>query len=145
MEGQLELIKGQLYKSETNFPPLRDRLLRSGELRAWFKYYNGPNQWIQRYYMEEHVYLMSHVIIAACLFRSGKMLLTSYKLEEISRVEREYDFEDKTEQKLILSGATITFKRTRDKKAPDVLVFKRPLPEEQGDPVGFEKFMDFLD
>jgi hypothetical protein len=145
LEEQLQQIKTQLYRSETNFPPLRERLLQSGELRAWFKYYHGPNQWVQRYYMEEHVYLMSSVIISACLFNSGKMILRTWKLDEISKIEREYDFEDKTAQKLILSGATVTFKRPLDKKHPDTLVFKRPIPEEQGDPAGFERLMDLLD
>ncbi len=88
---------------------------------------------------------MNQVIIVACLYRNGKMLLNSFKLDEISRIQREYDFEDKTEEKLILSCATITFKRTIDKKNPDVLIYKRPLPEEQGNPVGFEKFMGLLD
>ncbi|MDD3365426.1 MAG: hypothetical protein PHZ03_10630 [Syntrophomonas sp.] len=145
MEEQLQLIESQLYKSEVTFPPLRERLLRSGELRAWFKYYHGANQWAERYYMEEHVFLMSHVLIVACLFTNGKMTISTFKLEEISRIERSYDFEDKTAKKLILSGATITLKRTRDKKHPDILLFKRPLPEEQGDPEGFEKLMDILD
>ena len=44
MEEKLKLIQEQLYRSETNFPPLRNLLLLSGELRIWFKYYNGPNQ-----------------------------------------------------------------------------------------------------
>lgn len=87
---------------------------------------------------------MSQVIIVACLYRNGKLLLNSFKLEEISRIQREYDFEDQTEQKLILSCVTITFKRTVDKKNPDVLIYKRPLPEEQGDPIGFEKFVELL-
>ena len=144
MEGKLDIIEKQLYRGETNFPPLRDLLLRSGELRAWFKYYNGPNQWAQRYYMEEHVYLTDQVIIVACLYRDGRMQLNTFKLEEISRVQREYAFEDKSEQKLILASATITLKRSIDKKHPDVLVYKRPLPEEQGDPAGFENFMSLL-
>jgi len=145
LEEQLQQIKGQLYRSETNFPPLRERLLHAGELRAWFKYYHGPNQWAQRYYMEEHVYLMSNHIIVACLFNSGKMILRTWKLDEISKIEREYDFEDKTAQRLILTGATIAFKRPLDKKHLDNLIFKRPVPEEEGDPAGFDKFMDLLD
>ena len=145
MEKQLQEIESKLYRSETNFPPLRERLLRSGELRAWFKYYNGPNQWAQRYYMEEHIFLMSRVLIIACLFTSGKMILRTFNLDEISRIERTYDFENKTAQRLVISEAEITFKRTRDKKHPDILLFKRPLPEEQGDPEGFEKLMDLLD
>jgi hypothetical protein len=145
MEEQLQQIEAQLYRSETNFPPLRERLLKSGELRAWFKYYHGPNQWVRRYYMEEHVYLMSNVLIVACLLTSGQMIIRTIGLDEISRIDREYDFADKTAQKLILAGATITLKRTVDKKHPDVLTFKRPIPEEQGDPEGFEKFMDLID
>lgn len=145
MEEQLKLIEAQLYRSETNFPPLRERLLHSGEIRAWFKYYHGPNQWVQRYYMEEHVFLMTNVLIVACLYNNGKMTLRTFKLNEISRIERDYDFADKTAQKLILAGVTITFKRTRDKKHPDVLYIKRPVPEEHGDPEGFEKLMNLLD
>jgi hypothetical protein len=145
MEEQLQQIEAQLYRSETNFPPLRERLLRSGELRAWFKYYHGSNQWVQRYSMEEHVYLMNNVLIVAYLFTSGKMTIRSIGLDEISKIDRDYDFADKTAQKLILAGATITFKRTVNKKRPDALVFKRPIPEEQGDPEGFERFMDLLD
>jgi len=145
MEEQLQQIKEKLYRSETNFPPLRERLLRSGELRAWFKYYHGPNQWAERYYMEELVFLMSNLLIVACPFASGKMLIRTYYLEEISKIEREYDFEDKTAQKLVLSTVTITFKRNVDKKRPYILLFKRPLPEEQGDPEGFDRVMNILD
>lgn len=144
MEEQLKQIEAQLYRSETNFPPLRERLLRSGELRAWFKYYHGPNQWVQRYYMEEHVFLMSNLLIVACLYTSGKMTIRTFALDEISKIDRDYDFEDKTAQKLIISGATITFKRNLDKKHPDALFFKRPISEEQGDPEGFERLMDLL-
>lgn len=145
MEEQLERIKAQLYRSETNFPPLLERLQHGGELRAWFKYYHGPNQWVQRYYQEEHVYLMSSVLIVACLFNNGKMIIRTYKLDEISKIEREYCFEDNTNQILILSGAAITFKRVTDKKRPDMLIFNRPVPEEQGDPEGFERLMNLLD
>lgn len=145
MEEQLKLIEPQLYKSETNFPPLRERLLHSGELRAWFKYYHGPNQWQERYYMEEHVFLTDRILMVACLFANGKMTLRTFKLEEISRIERTYDFEDKNATELVLSEASITFKRTRDKKHPDILFFKRPLPAEQGDPEGFDKLIDLLD
>jgi hypothetical protein len=145
MEEQLKIIETKLYKGETNFPPLRERLQRSGELRAWFKYYHGANQWAQRYYLEEHVFLTDRVLIVACLFTNGKMTLHSFKLDEISRITRNYDFEDKTNAKLILSEAVITFKRTRDKKHPDILSFKRPLPEEQGDPLGFEELINLLD
>lgn len=145
MEEQLKQIEAKLYRSETNYPPLRERLLRSGELRAWFKYYHGPNQWVQRYYMEEHIFLMSNVLIVACLYTSGKMTLRTFKLDEISKIERDYDFEDKTAQKLILAGATIYFKRTGEKKRLETLFIKRPVPEEQGDPEGFETLMNMLD
>ncbi len=145
MEEQLQQIKDQLYKSETNFPPLRERLQHCGELRAWFKYYHGPNQWVQRYYQEEHVYLMSHVLIAACLFNNGKMLLRTYKLDDMARIEREYSFADNTNQQLVLSKAAITFKTIGEKKRPEILIFQRPVPEEQGDPEGFEQLINLLD
>jgi len=145
MEALLEKIRPTLYRSDTNFPVIKDRLTRSGDLKAWFKYYHGPNQWVQRFYMEEHAFLLDEMIMVACLYNNGKLALRSYKLEEISKIERLYDFIDKDEQKLVLSAIEITFKRTRDKKHPDMLSFSRPLPEEQGDPEGFEAFMELLD
>jgi hypothetical protein len=119
--------------------------MRYGELKAWFKYYHGPNQWVQRFYMEEHAFLLDQIIMVACLYNNGKLALRSYQLEEISRIERLYEFADSSEQSLRLAGVEITFKRTRDKKHPDMLTFARPLPEEQGDPEGFELFMEMLD
>jgi hypothetical protein len=145
MEALFEKIRPTLYRSETNFPVIQNRLQRYGEPKAWFKYYHGPNQWVQRFYMEEHAFLFDQIIVVACLYNSGKLALRSYRLDEISRIERLYDFADKTEQSLVLTAVEITFKRTRDKKHPDMLSFARPLPEEDGDPDGFEVFMDMLD
>jgi hypothetical protein len=144
MEEKLQQIKAKLFNSDHTFPPLRDLLLRSGELRAWFKHYNGPNQWVKRFYQEENVFLMDKVLIVACLFANGKISLHTFKLDEISRIERDYDFAAKGSKDLILANATITFKRTVDRKRPDALVFLRPRVEEQGDPEGFEKLMDLL-
>lgn len=145
MEALLEKIRPTLHRSETNFPIIRNRLSRYGELKAWFKYYHGPNQWVQRFYMEEHAFLLDGMIMVACLYGNGKLLLRTYKLDEISRIERLYEFADKDEQHLVLAAVDIVFKRTRDKKHPDMLTFARPLPEEQGDPEGFEAFMELLD
>jgi hypothetical protein len=145
MEEQLQQIKATLLNSEHTFPHLQELLVRSGELRAWFKYYNGPNQWVKRFYQEENVFLMDKVIIVACLYANGKLTLRSIKLDEISRIERDYDFASKNSKDLVLSNVTILLKRTINKKNPDALVFKRPLAEEQGDPKGFEKLTDLLD
>ena len=145
MEEQLALIQSKLHKSETSFPILRDQLMRCGELRAWFKYYHGPNQWAQRYYMEEHLFLTKKNLLIACIYTSGKVTLRSFKLDEISRIERNYDFADKANDKLVLASVEIIFKRTRDKKHLDAIQIARPLPEEDGDPEGFERFMDLLD
>jgi len=145
MEEQLELIKSQLYKSEVTFPLLRERLLHSGELRAWYKYYRGGNQWANKHYTEENVFLMSQVIIWNQISEDGQMDIYSIKLDEISKVERDYTYEDKTCQKLILSQAIITFKTMKDKRVRDTLVFKRPLAAEMGDIEGFERLLNFLD
>jgi len=145
MEEQLELIKSQLYKSEVTFPPLRERLIRSGELRAWYRYYRGGNQWANKLFTEENIFLMSQLLIWSQIYEDGKMDVYSFKLDEISKVERDYAYEDKTNQKLVLSQAIVTFKTMKDKRARDCLVFKRPVAAEMGDSEGFERLLDLLD
>jgi hypothetical protein len=48
-------------------------------------------------------------------------------------------------QKLHLSEVTITFKTMKDSRSRDTLVFKRPLPNEMGNPEGFDKLLELLD
>ncbi|PKM78110.1 MAG: hypothetical protein CVU90_03540 [Firmicutes bacterium HGW-Firmicutes-15] len=144
MQEQLQLIESQLYKSELTFPPLRDLLLRSGELRAWYKYYRGYNQWVGKHYTEENVFLMSHVLIWNQISENGRMTIYSFDLNEIAKIERAYAFEDKTLQKLVLSEATITFKGMKDGRTRDFVVLKRPLPAEMGNAEGFDKLLDLL-
>jgi len=145
MDDQLQQIKATILNSEHTFPPVQKLLLRYGELRAWFKYYNGPNQWVKRFYQEENVFLMDKFLIISRHYANGKLTLFSVKLDEISRIERDYDFASKDSKDLILSNVTILLKRTLREKRPDALVFKRPLPEEQGDPQGFERLAELLD
>jgi hypothetical protein len=145
MEEKLQQIKAKLLNSGHTFPPLQELLLHSGELRAWFKYYNGPNQWVKRFYQEENVFLTDKVIVVARLYANGRLNLFTVKLDEISRIERDYDFAAKDSKDLILSYVSIVLKRTIREKNPDALVFKRPLVDEQGDPEGFEKFSSLLD
>jgi len=145
MEERLERVKSQMLNSEYTFPLLRDYLMNRGEVRASFKYYNGPNQWQKRFYQEEHVFLTDRAIVIACLYNNGKMTIVSVLLSEIARIERDYDFASKDSKNLVLANVTIRLKRTLKKKDPDELVFRRPLPEEQGDPQGYEELVALLD
>lgn len=145
MEQELQQMESQMYNGQYTFPPLKEYLLSRGVVRAGFKYYNGPNQWQQRFYQEEHVFLTDRSLVVACLWENGKMTLRTIMLDEIARIEREYDFASKDSKELVLANVTIRLKRTLKEKNPDQLVFKRPVPEEQGDPVGFEKLIALLD
>jgi hypothetical protein len=145
MEEILQRLKSEMFNGEFTFPPLQEYLLTRGEVRASFKYYNGPNQWQKRFYQEEHVILTDRAIVIACLYANGKMTIRTILLDEISRIERDYDFAGKNSKELILANVTILLKRTLKKKDPDELVFKRPDPAEQGDPVNYEKLIALLD
>lgn len=145
MEEQLRLIESQLYKAEHTFPFLKERLLHSGELRAWYKYYRGINPWAGKHFMEENVFLMSSLLIWCRISEDGQMGIHSFKLDDILRVDRNYVFEDKTSQKLILSQVTATFKALKEKGKREVLEFKRPSTADSGDIEGFENLVQLLD
>lgn len=145
MSEQLRLIEAGLYKSEITFPPLKERLLQSGELRAWYKYYRGGNQWAGKFFFEENVFLMSKVLIWNQIAEDGTMSIHSFVLDDIEKITRNYLFEDKSMQKLVLTEAIITLKTMKDKNKRDILVCKRPQQAEQGDVEGFEKLMALLD
>ncbi|MDD2511235.1 MAG: hypothetical protein PHP26_07430 [Syntrophomonas sp.] len=138
-------ITEQIYKNELTFPHLQERLQRGGELRAWYKYYRGGNQWAGKHFMEENVFLMEKVLVWMQIAEDGKMGIYSFKLDDISKIDRSYTFADKSQEKLVLSQATITFKTMKDNRKRDTLVFKRPLPAEQGDVEGFEQLIALLD
>lgn len=145
MTEQLEAIQSQLYMSELTFPLLKERLLRHGEIKAWYRYYRGGNQWAKKFFKEENVFLVDQVIIWQQTAENGEMNIFSLRLNEISKIQRAYAFENKHSKKLVLSEVTGTL-RTMDKKSkPEVVVFKRPLAEEEGDAAGFEEFIALLD
>ncbi len=145
MNEKLQDIEAKLYMSELTFPLLREQLLRHGEIRAWYRYYRGGNQWAKKFYREENVFLVDQVIIWHQTAENGQMRIHTLKLDEIAKIERAYDFENKHSQKLVLSEVTTTLRVMDKKSKPDVVVFKRPLAEEQGDAEGFEQFMAMLD
>lgn len=145
MTEQLRLIEAQLYKSELTFPILKERLLHSGELRAWYRYYRGGNQWAGKNFFEENVFLMSNVLIWNQITEDCAMGIHSFKLDDISKISRNYLFEDKSYQKLVLVEAIVTFNTLKDKGKRDLLVLKRPIAVEQGDIEGFEKLTALLD
>ena len=145
MNEKLQVIEAQLYMSELTFPLLREQLLRHGEIQAWYRYYRGGNQWAKKFFKEENVFLVNQCIIWQQIAENGTMNIFSLKLNEITKIQRSYAYENKHSEKLVLSEVTATL-RTMDKKSkPDVVVFKRPLPEEQGDAEGFEQFIALLD
>ena len=145
MEEKLQQIKASILNSEHTFPPLQELLLHSGELQAWFKSYSGPNPWSKRFYQEEQLFLTPKTIIVACFYADGRLALRSIRLDEISRIERDYGFAAKDSKDLVLAKVTILLKRTIKEKRPDALEIKRPLVEEQCDPESFDRFMALLD
>ena len=145
MEEQFELIKSGLYKSEMTFGPLRDKLLQSGELRTWYKYYRGFNPWAQKFGMDENVYLMTNTILVSQIYENGEMRIYTYKLDDISGITREYSHADKKKTAIHLSAIELTLRGMKNGRKRDVLVLKRPVAEEMGDSEGFEKFCALLD
>lgn len=145
MEDQLQVVEAKLIKSASHFPVVRDFLLRKGGFRAWFLYYEGVNQWTKRFYDQQLFFLLDKELLSIGIYPDGKMALTSYKLDDFSLIQRDYEYADKDTQEMILSGVTITLKRSGLKNRPELLVFKRPLESEKGDPVGFDSFMELLD
>jgi len=145
MEETLKAIESNLYKSELTFPFLRERLLAAGEIRAWYRYYRGGNQWAKQFFKEENIFLMEKVIIWNRISEDGQMSIHSFRLDEIAKVERSYAFPGKNKEKLVLSQVIVTFNAMREKQQRDDLLFKRPKIEEDGDVEGFEKFASLLD
>ncbi len=147
MSEKWQTIAEKIYKSELTFPHLQERLQRSGELKAWYKYYRGGNQWAGKHFTEESVFLMEKVLIWVQIAEDGKMGIYSFKLNEITKVDRIYSFADKSQDALILSQAVVTFKAMKDKnkRERETLLFKRPIPEEEGDAEGFERLVALLD
>lgn len=145
MEETLKTIESRLYKSELTFPILKERLLASGQIRAWYRYYRGGNQWAKQFFKEENVFLMDKLIIWNRISENGQMNIHSFKLDEVAKVERDYIFPKKNQEKLILSQVIVTFNAMREKQQRDDLLLKRPKIEEDGDIEGFEKFASLLD
>ncbi len=145
MEEKLQLIESGLYKSEVTFPPLRERLLNSGELKAWYRYYRGGNRWAEKHFMEESIFLMSQLLIWNRISEEGNVSIYTFRLDDIHTIDRSYVFKDKTSQELILSEATITFRTMKNQKLHETLVFKRPLPGELGDVEGFNNLISLLE
>lgn len=131
-------------QSESHFPPLRDYLLKNGGLREWFFYYQGVNQWNKRFYEQQLFMLLDKELLSVGIYPDGKMQFTSYKLDDFSRIQRDYDYTDDSSTQMILSGITINLKTSSLKNRPEALAFKRPLESEQGDPEGFERLMNLL-
>ncbi|MDD2619466.1 MAG: hypothetical protein PHC92_02170 [Syntrophomonadaceae bacterium] len=145
MTEQLKLIETQLYKSEITFPIIRERLLLAGELKAWYRWYRGGNQWAKKFFREENVFLMTSSIIWCQIDDDGQIRIHQIKPDEFAKIEHSYEFESKNSQKLILTEVLATLRVLDEKRKTDVLVFKRPLLEEQGDAEGFERFMEMFD
>lgn len=145
MDEQLELIKSGLFKSELTFEPLKEKLLQSGEIKVWYKYYRGFNPWGQKFGMDENVYLLENIILVSQIYENGEMRIFTYKLDDIASIEREYSFEDKKKTKLHLSAIIFTMRGMKTARKREILTFKRPVPEEMGDAEGFEKFCALLD
>ncbi len=145
MEEQLKVIEAKLLKSESHFPVLRDYLLRKGGFQAWFLYYEGANQWTKRFYEQQLFFLLNKELLSVGIYPDGKMALTSYKLEEFSRIQRDYEYADKDAQQVVLSSVTLTLRRSSLKDRTEMLIFKRPLEVEKGDPEGFDRLTELLD
>ncbi len=141
----MQFVEAKIMKSASHFPVVRDYLLRKGGFRAWFLYYEGVNQWVKRFYEQQMFFLLDTELLSVGIYPDGKMALTSYKLNEFSRIQREYEYAGKDAQEMILGGVTITLSRTSLKDRTEFLMFKRPLESEKGDPIGFDRMMDFLD
>ena len=145
MEKQLELIKEHLFKSELTFEPLKEKLLLSGEIKAWYKYYRGHNPWAQKFGTDENVYLTDRAIIVSQIYDNGEMRIYTYKLDDISNITREYSLADKKKTAIHLSAIVLTFRGMKTARRRDILTLNRPVKEEMGDAEGFEKFCAFLD
>lgn len=145
MEEQLKVIEAKLLKSESHFPVVRDYLLRRGGFRAWFLYYEGANQWTKRFYEQQLFFLLNKELLSVGIYPDGKMALTSYKLEEFSRIQRDYECAAKDAQQVVLSSVTLTLRRSSLKDRTEMLIFKRPLESEKGDPKGFDRLTELLD
>jgi hypothetical protein len=145
MEEQLELIKSGLFKSEITFEPLKEKLLQSGEIKAWYKYYRGFNPWGQKFGMDENIYLTDKTILISQIYEDGEMRIFTYRLDDISAITREYSYTDKKKTQLHLSAIEFTLKGMKTARKRDILLLKRPVKEEMGDAEGFEKFCALLD
>lgn len=146
MEEQLKLIESQLYKSELTFPLLKERLLANGEIRAWYKFYRGGNEWAQKFFKEETVFLMSDILLWVRISEDGQMGIHSFKLSKMTKSDRQYTFlNKKNKNELVLSEVKLTLSTINEKEKPDSLFLKRPRPEENGDPEGFENLAHLLD
>lgn len=145
MEEQLKQIESQLYKSELTFPSLKERLLAHGEIRAWYRFYRGGNEWAQKFFKEETVFLMNEVIIWVRISEDGQMGIHCFKLDEITKSDRNYTFPSrKSKDALVLSEVKLTLTAMKEKNQQDFLLLKRPRPEENGDVEGFETLVHLL-
>jgi len=144
LDEQLLSIESKLLFKESHFPRLREYLLNAGGLREWFIYYQGANQWNKRFYEQQLFLLLGQELLSAGIYPDGKMQLTGYRLDEVARVQRDFDYDENDPTQLVLCGATIHLKHSSLKNRPEALAFKRPLASEQGDPEGFERLMSLL-
>lgn len=145
MEEQLQLIESQLYKSEMTFPFIRERLLAHGEIRAWYRLYRGGNEWAQKFFKEETVFLMDDALIWVRISEDGQMGIHSFKLSKMTKSDRQYKFPGKKiKNELVLAEVRLTLSTINEKEKPDFLLLKRPIAEENGDPEGFEKLANLL-
>lgn len=146
MEEQLKLIESQLYKSELTFPWLKERLRAYGEIRAWYRFYREANQWARKFFKEEYFFLMTDVILWVKIADDGLLGIHTYRLNEITKSFRSYDFADKkAKDALVISEVTLSFTAMQDKTRRDELLLRRPNPEENGDDAGFEELVHLLD
>ena len=144
LEEQIQLIESGLQLRPSQWLPLREYLLKSGAIRAWFLLYQGANQWTKRFYDKQWFFLLEKELLSVGVYSEGNMELTSYKLDEFARVVRNYGYADKECTQMILTGASILLKHSSLKNRPEVLDFKRPGESDQGDPVGFERLICLL-
>jgi len=140
----LRLIESGMQLNESQWLPIRDYLLRSGEIKAWFLYYQGANQWTKRFYDKQWFFLLEKELLSVGLYADGNIELTSYKPDEFARIVRSFGYADKERTKMVLAQVSILLKHSSLKNRPESLDFKRPSELDQGDPEGYERLMNLL-
>ena len=145
LEEQIQLIESKLQLSPIQWPPVRDYLLKAGEIKAWVLLYQGANQWTKRYYEKQWFFLFEKELLSVGVYPEGNLELSSYKLDEFARLVRSYGYTDKECTQMVLTGITILLKHTGLRSTrPEILDFKRPSASDQGDPEGFDHLVSLL-